>query len=202
MRNSLFIALTALLFAGCATSPADTVVLTTDDSTGESFTSLRDPLRLATDRPGLSVVGKDYLLVSPVVLTGTSNTGQYLWFGIGTTVDRSLNGAPTPDFDRIVLEVDGSLMTFELTDWQDTASNEPFDVPVRITRTFATPVTNSQLDKIAGASELHAYVTNSEHRSPRYALVHGEPRDWMELYSAPSIFGEASLASQTSPKRP
>lgn len=194
MRNSAMIALAALLLAACASAPNDSLTRSLDDSSGESFTHVMEPLRLATERPGLSVVGKDYLLMAPVVVTGTQNAGQYLWLAVGTTVDRTLNGAPTPDLDRIVLVVDGSLMTFDLTEWRETAQKEPFDVPIMISRSFATPLTNNQLAKIANAVELQAFVTNSEHRSPRYALVHGEPRDWLALDSAPNAF-----ASMTSP---
>ena len=192
MRNSVLIALAALLLVACANSPTDTLTLSLDDSSGESFTHVREPLRLATERPGLSVVGKDYLLVAPVVVSGTPNAGQYLWLALGTTVDRTLNGAPTPSLDRIVLDVDGSLMTFELTRWDETAQNEPFDVAIMVSRSFATPLTNNQLAKIANAVELHAYVTNSEHRSPRYALVHGEPRDWLGLNATPGAFASTS----------
>lgn len=181
MRLSLLIALSLLALAGCASGPADTVVSDVDDRTGESFTRLREPLRLATDRPGLSVVGKDYLLVAPVLVTGTTSAGQYLWFAVGTTVDRPLNGAPEPGFDRIVLVVDGSLMTFDLTDWHEAATAEPFKAPLKVTRSFASPVTDSQLRKIANAAELQAYVTNTDHRSPRYALVRGEPGDWLDF---------------------
>ena len=108
--------LAAAVFGACASKRADTIVAAVDERTGESFTRLDEPLRLATGRPGLSVVGRDYLLVAPVMLTGSAEGGRYLWFALGTTLDRPLHGAPEPGLDRIVLVVDDMPMTLRRPD--------------------------------------------------------------------------------------
>ncbi|MEO1246662.1 MAG: hypothetical protein AAFX56_13365 [Pseudomonadota bacterium] len=182
MRRSLvLLCLAAALLCGCAGTRPDTVVAAVNERTGESFTKLREPLRLATTRPGLSVVGKDYLLVAPVMLAGSATGGQYLWFALGTTLDRPLHGAPEPGFDRIVLVVDDVPMTFDLDAWRDKADAEPYDVSMLTSRSFGSRITASQIRRIANAESLSAYVTNPEHRSPRYELVRGEPLDWLDF---------------------
>ncbi len=179
--KTVFLLLATILLGACASKRADTIVADVDERTGESFTRLDEPLRLATSRPGLSVVGRDYLLMAPVMLTGSAEGGRYLWFALGTTLDRPLYGAPEPGFDRIVLVVDDMPMTFALDEWRDKAESEPYDIPMRASRSFGSRATASQIRRIANSTTLSAYVTNPEHRSPRYELVRGEPRDWLEF---------------------
>lgn len=167
--------------AGCVSGGGDKIVREVDDRTGHSFTRVREPLRLATVQPWLSRVGKDYLLVAPVVVSGTDRNGQYLWLALGTTIDRTITNAAPRQFNRIVLVVDGMPMTFDLEHWQKTASSEPFKVSIKLTDSFSARLTDSQLKRIAGAETLSAYVTNAEHRSPEYGLVHGSPADWLEF---------------------
>ena len=181
MKRTLIFALVALVLAGCASDQKTTVVDQVDEATGESFTRMREPLSLAIERPELSKVGKDYLLVAPVTIGGSTGSGQYLWFGLGTTLDRTITGAPEPGFDRIVLMVDGIPMTFDLVRWQDKASTQPYDASIKMTHSFASRVTSNQLRRIASAESLTAYVTNPEHRSPVYDLVSGAPRDWLDF---------------------
>jgi hypothetical protein len=181
MKQAISFVLLALVLAGCATEQRTTVVDQVNEATGESFTRMREPLSLAIDRPDLSKVGKDYLLVAPVTIAGSANTGQYLWFGLGTTLDRAITGAPQPGIDRIVLMVDGVPMTFDLVRWQEAANTEPYDVSMKMTHSFASKVTDNQLRRIAGAETLTAYVTNPDHRSPVYDLVSGVPGDWLDF---------------------
>ena len=170
-----------LFLTACSGQPTSPIVNEVNDATGESFTRMREPLSLVVDRPELSKVGKDYLLVAPVAIGGSPGTGQYLWFGLGTTLDRVITGAPQPGFDRIVLMVDGIPMTFDLVHWRDAASSEPYDASIKMVHSFASRVTSNQLRRIAGAETLSAYVTNPQHRSPVYDLVDGTPQDWLEF---------------------
>ncbi len=166
------------LLAACAGQSASRVVADVDESTGDSFLRPDKPVRLATEQPALSTVGKDYLLVAPVSVSGSVHRGLYLWFAIGTTVDRDLQDLPEPGFDRIVLLVDGMPMTFDLVDWSERARGEPYRMPMKTLRTFASRVTVSQLDRIRSATDVSAWVTNPEHRSPDYLIVRGHPSEW------------------------
>lgn len=86
---SLLCSLT-LLVAACGTQPPMPFVQTVDDSSGESFTRSREPLRMLAPRPALSRVGKDYLFVAPVSVAGLGTPQNYLWFGFGSSLDLSL----------------------------------------------------------------------------------------------------------------
>ena len=180
MRLRHLLILTATLLSACASGGGKTSVAEVNERTGDSFVRAESPLRFAAERPGLSDVGKDYLLVAPVSVNGSVSAGQYLWFAVGTTLDRNIVGAPDPGFDRIVLVVDDVPMTFDLSDWDDTARTEPYKVSMKVTRSFASRITASQLERIANAKQLEAYVTNPDRRSPVYALVQGSPGDWRD----------------------
>ncbi len=178
LRELLLGLLAALSLQGCAGTPDNGVVADVDESTGDSLARPKEPLRLATTRPALSTVGKDYLLIAPVAVSGSVHRGLYLWFAIGSTVDRELHGLSAPGIDRIVLLVDGMPMSFDLVDWSERSGVEPYRVPVKTHRSFAARVTRNQLERIRSADALSAWVTNPSQRSPDYELVRGHPSDW------------------------
>lgn len=169
-----------VLFAagGCGTQSASPFVQQLDETTGESLLRTREPLRLVADRPTLSRVGKDYLFAMPVSVSGTERAGTYLWFGFGSTTDRRLTGADVPDVNRIVLLVDGTPMTFDLNAWSAIAASEPVEPGVEHYASFGARVTDSQLKKLAMATEISAYVTNAGNRSPDYRVTAGRATDW------------------------
>ncbi len=177
-RVHLFALFAILALAGCAGTSGNNVVADVDERTGDSLARPREPLRLATTRPALSTVGKDYLLIAPVTVTGSVHRGLYLWFAIGSTVDRELHGLAEPGLDRIVLVVDDMPMSFDLVAWSERSGVEPYRVPMRTHRSFAARVTQNQLERIRSADALSAWVTNPSHRSPDYELVRGHPSDW------------------------
>lgn len=179
--SMLFLLSLLILTTACGTQPPSAFVQLLDDESGESFTRSREPLRMVAPRPALSRVGKDYLFVAPVSVAGLGMPQNHLWFGFGSTLDRRLTGAPLPDVNAIVLVVDDIPMTFDIVNWSDVASSEPFDLDVEYYASFGAKVTRSQLRRISSATELSAFVTNLEHRSPIYAWSEGEYADWSEL---------------------
>lgn len=170
-----------MLTTACSTQPPSPFVQMVDDNSGESFTRSREPLRMVAPRPALSRVGKDYLFVAPVSVAGLGSPQNYIWFGFGSTLDRRLTGAPLPNVNAIVLVVDNVPMTFDIVAWSDVASSEPFDLDVESYASFGAKITRSQLRRISSASNLSAFVTNLEHRSPTYAMSEGEYSDWSSL---------------------
>ena len=181
-RMSLLLALFATLSGpGCSSLPASSFVQEVDESTGESFTRAREPLRLTALRPALSRVGKDYLFVAPVSVSGMGEPRNHLWFAFGSSVDRRITGTPLPLVNTIVLVVDDMPMTFDLVQWSDVASSEPFSIGVEYYSSYGTRITQSQLRRIASATRLSAYVTNADYRSPAYELVSGEYTAWSEF---------------------
>lgn len=183
LRNfPVFLVLVSAVTAfGCAGAPTSAFVQEVDESTGESFTRAREPLRMSALRPALSRVGRDYLFVAPVSVSGTGPPQNYIWFAFGSSVDRHLTGAPLPEVNTIVLVVDDMPMTFDLVQWSEIASSEPFSVGVEHYMSYSARVTQSQLRRIASATELSAYVTNADYRSPAYELVSGDHLSWSDF---------------------
>ncbi|MBT8443085.1 MAG: hypothetical protein KJO76_11905 [Gammaproteobacteria bacterium] len=182
MAPRIVVAMTVLaIMAGCGGQPVSPFVQQLDESTGESLLRVRDPLRLVAEQPALSRVGKDYLFAMPVSVSGSDEAGTYLWFGFGSTTDRTLTGASLPNVKQIVLFVDGTPMTFDLRDWSAIVASEPFDPGVVHYASFGARVTQSQLRRIAAATGISAYVTNADSRSPVYKVAGGAVSDWASL---------------------
>ena len=155
------------------------------DTTGEpaarysvSSAGAAGPVWLAAPRPGLSAVGKDYLFAGPMTVNRGGQAENYLWFALGTTLDREIMGTPRPALESVLLIVDGTPMTFDLIPWDEASSPTPFDLSIGNYASYAARITRSQLRQLAGATELAAYVTDPGGRSPRYTVVRGEAATW------------------------
>ena len=161
---------------------------------GVSATGSNEAVWMATTRPGLSAVGKDYLFVGPMTVNRDGRRQRYLWFAIGTTIDRHLTGAPRQHHEAVVLLVDGTPMTFELTEWENTSRASPYPLSIRADVTYAARVTSSQVRRLAAARVIGAYVTDPSGRSPVYSVVRGDPGDWVSSGSgSPADAGETGL---------
>ena len=176
-------AVAAVLAGGCTWLPqADGSAAGVAGNTveaGVSPTSSRNAVWLAAPRPGLSAVGKDYLFVGPMTVNRDGSRQRYLWFAVGTTIDRRLTGAPKPELETVVLVTDGTPMTFDLIAWDSTGAYAPYPLTIDSDVSYAARVTGSQLRQLAEADTLEAYVTDVNGRSPRYVVVEGDPADWL-----------------------
>lgn len=147
--------------------------------TGVSPTSSRSALWLAAVRPGLSASAKDYLFVGPMTVNREGARRGYLWFGAGTTIDRHITGADKPVLDTVILVADGTPMTFDLIPWDNNPATSPYPLAIDHYASYAARVTTSQLRQLGNASELGAYVTDVNGRSPLYQVVEGSAGDWI-----------------------
>ncbi len=177
--QSLFVALLlpGLLLA-CATAESPASVSAFDETTGESLMHPPRPVVLLTKRPGLSAVGKDYLALSPVTVSGRGATSTWLWCAVSSSIDRTITGAPAPDVTSIVLVVDEVPMQLDIAPWSEAAGQSPFDLPADTHASFAARITGSQLRKIAMSTNLQAYVADTTARSRPYTLSLDHRGDW------------------------
>lgn len=173
--------LITIALAACGTQPASEFAQYVDDQTGESFTHAREPIRMTAAQPALSRVGKDYLFVAPVTLSGRAAPQDYLWFGIGSSTDRQITGTRRPEVTSVVLLVDDLPMTFDIVPWSSLAASEPFELGVEHYTSYGARVTASQLQKIASATALGGFVIDANERSPRYEATAGTALQWPEL---------------------
>ena len=145
---------------------------------GISPAGASEAVSLAALRPGLSAAGKDYLFVGPMTVNREGSHRRYLWFSVGTTIDRHLTGAPKPTLETVVLVVDGAPMTFDLIPWNNNADAAPYPLPIESYSSYAARITNSQIRQVANAGTVEAYVTDVNGRSPIYSIVGGDPAEW------------------------
>jgi hypothetical protein len=167
-----------IMFAACSNNPTEPFEHKLDEQSGESFTQVREPLRLIAPRPALSRVGKDYLFVAPVLVSGTRAPQDYLWFSIGSSIDREITGAAPPEINAVVLVLDDKPMTFDLLPWTEIAASSPFKPGVAHYASFGSKITKSQLRHLAAARSISAFITNNADRSPKYQLVDGSYAEW------------------------
>ena len=178
---TILIALTSALMGGCASKPASSFAQHVDERSGESLTSTIEPTRFVAERPALSRVGKDYLYAAPVRVSGFDAPSTYLWFAVGSSVDRRITGAAIPDVTTIVLLVDDMPMTFDLVGWSEVTVSEPFALDVEHYKSYGARVTGSQLRRIAAASSLRAFVADADSRSPTFMVADGIHEAWAGL---------------------
>lgn len=180
-RSTLFMLLLGGLLTACSgdrVRETGAYLSTIAEETGESFALAREPVFLAAQRPALSAIGKDYLVFSPLTTNATGAPETYLWFTLGSTIDRPLTGVKPPEFNAIVLLLDGSMMTFDLIPGQDIAKAQPIDIAMQQHASYAARVTRHQLNRIGAAGTLEAWVTNGDSRSPLYRFSRGDWSDW------------------------
>jgi len=189
--TGICIGLLTLGLSACGTQDQYSLVSDMSDATGISMTRPRQPVQLAALRPGLSAVGKDYLFAGPVSVSGLGAPQAYLWFALGSTIDRRYTGAPEPTFQTVILLIDGTPMTFDLSPWSGASGTEPYELDIRPSASYAAKITNSQIRQIANAQILEAYVADADNRSPRYSMVSGDLRDWLDFCCG----GESSAAA-------
>lgn len=178
-RPTMLIALllTGLLGA-CGSVERLASVSAFDATTGESLTHPPSPVVLRTERPGLSAVGKDYLTLSPVTVSGRGATATYLWCALSSSIDRAITGAALPEIRSIVLVVDDVPMRLDIEPWSNAARQAPFQLPVEPHTSFAARVTESQLARIATSAELLAYVADAGAESPAYRIGRDTRGEW------------------------
>ena len=181
MRWTVMIALLSLLSVGCAGQSPSPFTQHVDEQSGESLTSTSEPTRFVAERPALSRVGKDYLYAAPVQVSGFDGPRTYLWFAVGSSIDRRITGAAIPDIRTIVLLVDDMPMTFDLESWSQVTASEPFVLDVEHYNSYGARVTGSQLRRIAAADSLRAFVADEDNRSPTFEIADTLHRVWAGL---------------------
>ena len=176
MRLSAVLFLFAL--TGCAMLERPAPSSSFDATTGESLSHPAAPTTFVAERPGLSAIGRDYLSVSPVTVSGRGAPVTWLWCGLSSSIDRELKGAQLPEVDSIVLLVDDVPMALELEPWSKAASAPPYGPAAAPELSFAARVTQSQLDRIVASSTLEAWIVDADAPSLRYTLNRDSREGW------------------------
>ena len=164
------------LVSACAGTGRPDAVSSFDERTGESLIHPALPLTLATAQPGLSAVGRDYLALCPVTVSGRGAPVTWIWLSLSSSIDRTITGAPEPDVRSIVLLVDGVPMTLDLEPWSAAAGTQPFGTVAA--DSYAARITNTQLQRIAGSGDLRALLVDPDTQTTEYALGTDTRASW------------------------
>lgn len=180
-RLTMWMCIMLVTIGGCAGERERLTAATESVEYGISPVGGTAPLWLSAGRPGLSAAGRDFLFVGPMSVNRNGSSERYLWFGLSTTIDRDLTGAPPLVTESVILVVDGTPMNFDLVEWDAGPSASAYVLPVDGFASYAARVTASQLRQVAQATRVDAYVTNREGRSPVFTLVEGDAAVWLRL---------------------
>jgi hypothetical protein len=172
-------ALVLLAVAGCAFVDDPAPAASFDAVTGESLAHPAAPTTFVAERPGLSVIGRDYLRLSPVTVSGRGAPVTYLWCALSSSIDRDLKAVREPNVESIVLLVDEVPMSLTLEPWSEAATASPYGPPAGEERNFAARVTQSQLDRIVASAHLEAWIVEADAPSSRFALAEDSRGGWL-----------------------
>jgi len=171
--TALLVIVLSSMLQGCAGQPDNAV----QNRTSTFASASGGVIWLATQRHGLSVVGKDYLFAGPMAVNRGGTSQRVLWLGTGTTIDRHITGAAKPELASIVFDIDGTPMSLDLQPWDVDAADTPFSPDIVSRRSYVARITASQLRTLGEADVLRAWVTDQNGRSPAYEIVKGAPEN-------------------------
>jgi hypothetical protein len=183
----MFVALTALVLAGCA---RDEPLRATLDAKGRTWVGPDLMLTLARAAPRYSVAARDYLYIAPVETNEMGVRRQHLWLGLGTTVDREWRTAAPSTAAKVVLVLDGAPMALTLTPWESAAGAPAIETPAPVYQVQRASVSLDQLERLANAQAVEVQVVTDGGAAEAYELWDGAWTDWQAFVTHGAPGGE------------
>jgi hypothetical protein len=165
----------ALWLAGCASEHALSSRL---DENGRTWLSVDAPVALARPAPRFSRAARDYLYVAPLETSSGGVRRQYLWVGLGTTVDRRWPWAAPPDAVTLLLTLDGTPLALPLEDWDSLQGAALYRPPAPVYDVRRASVTVDEVARIASAKSVEALVVAGDGSVAAYDLWGGRWSEW------------------------
>ncbi len=175
LRRAATIGAALLVLAGCASqSPLHSRL----DEAGRTWLSADAPLALSRPALRFSRAARDYLYLAPVEANQGGTRRQYLWVGLGTTVDRRWPWAAPPEAQTLLLVLDGTPLTLALEPWDAQLGAELYRTPAPTYAVRRASVSRDELARIAAATSVEAQVVVRDGAVDRYELWSGRWSDW------------------------
>ena len=175
------------VISGCAST--ETVEPMLDERTGITWFALGEPIAMAHGTPNLSTAARKYMYVRPVEMNNMGTRQDFLWLGMGTTLDSVLVDGDDDVPRVLLLEVDGTPFELPVSQW-DTAM--PYAAPAPLTRSLKARVTLDQIVKISGAETVRALIVMEDGTTEPYEHWNGLWSAWTEFRDAVDPFGAMS----------
>jgi len=155
------IAAGAIFASGCTSVPsAPPIHQRLDSSTGETVTTLEEPLAFFRDRPMLAANSRDYVYVGPVEVNRSGDKRYMLWAEYCSTIDR-FDGPGFGVPERAYLMLDGEPMELVRAIREPEPGGRFYVAPVPGGAGVMYAVTRAQLRAIARAQDV-MFVTVPE----------------------------------------
>lgn len=179
--RSVALLLVTVTICACANLSDSPLVTETDELSGTTHIKLKRPHRFATARPSLATTGKDFVYLAPVSVSRHGTLRRFLWLAIATTIDHTLTGNRPASTEEIVLVLDGEPMSLDMKPWADVSPFNPYDTGMFVTSQYAIRASQSQLQRIANASDIAVLHADSVGRSTLYSMIDPAPSHWRDF---------------------
>jgi len=191
IENGRWFGAAALLaLAGCANQPSLRSHL---DEAGRTWLSADAPVALSRPAPRFSRAARDYLYLAPVEANNAGTRRQYLWVGLGTTVDRRWPWAAPPEAQTLLLVLDGTPLTLPLEPWDAQQAEGLYRPKAPTYAVRRASVSLDELARIAAAASVEAQVVRSDGAVDTYELWSGGWSDWSAFVAG--VAGERPLGA-------
>jgi hypothetical protein len=175
MSGAAWLVLCFGVLAGCA---GDEALRATLDEKGRTWVGPDMMLTFARAAPRFSVAARDYLYIAPVETNEMGARRQYLWLGLGTTVDRAWRSAAPSTAAKVVLTLDGQPMALSLAAWEGTAGAPAIETPAPVYQVQRASVSLDQLERLANAASIDVQIVTDGGAAEAYELWDGAWSDW------------------------
>src|SRR5262249_2072136 len=98
---------------------------------------------------------------------------QFLWVGLGSTVDRAGRSAAPSEAATLVLSLDGVPVALELARWEEGARAPRLPTPAPLYQVLRARVTRDQLERIVTARSVDVEIVTTSHASEAYERWQG-----------------------------
>jgi hypothetical protein len=189
-RTNAALGAALLALAGCASHAPLRSQL---DEAGRTWLSADAPVALSRPAPRFSRAARDYLYLAPVEANSAGTRRQYLWVGLGTTVDRRWPWAAPPEAQTLLLVLDGTPLTLPLEPWDAPLGAGLYRPSAPAYAVRRASVSLDELARIAAAASVEAQVVRADGAVDAYELWSGSWSDWSAFVSGAA--GERPLGA-------
>lgn len=193
MRRALTLSLAALTLGACASVPS--VNSRFDERTGLTLQWLEEPVVLARAVPRMATAARDYAYLGPLQINRMGAVETYIWIGMASTLDRAAVSEEPPVAASLVLVIDGSPMHLVLEAWSG-QTVPPYETTTPIYLSRRVRVAADQIDRIARAGKIQAYLMNSDGVAAAYFLWRGDFGAWSALLDGRNSNGPRAARAQ------
>lgn len=168
-----------LLSSTLAACARDEPLRSTLDGAGRTWVGPDVMLTFARAAPRFSAAARDYLYLAPVETNDQGAKRQFLWVGMGSTVDRAGRSAAPSEAATLILSIDGVPVALSLVPWDDHRPAPQMSAPAPLYQVRCASVTRDQLERLATARSVEVEIVTAANAVEGYSPWQGSWSAWL-----------------------